>query len=171
MNNMGDCVLWPYSSNLSARLSAKALPLSPCAETSLTTKTRRKTIKYLAMDVRIPIWLYKSFNGLTNRDILMVGNNLGSTWWIVKYNEILILDEATSSLDSASEQYVQHTIDLLVKQHKTIIVIAHRLTTVRKANNIIVLDNGQVIEEGNHNEMLLARGHYFNLWQHQFAIS
>ena len=85
--------------------------------------------------------------------------------------EILILDEATSSLDSASEQYVQHTIDLLVRQHKTIIVIAHRLTTVRKANTIIVLDKGQVIEEGNHNEMLLARGHYFNLWQHQFAIS
>ena len=171
MNNMGDCVLWPYSSNLLARLSARSLLLGPCAETSLTAKRGRKTIKYLAMDFMIPIWLYRSFNGLTNRDILMVGNNLGSTWWIVKYNEILILDEATSSLDSASEQYVQHTIDLLVKQHKTIIVIAHRLTTVRKANTIIVLDKGQVIEEGNHIEMLLARGHYFNLWQHQFAIS
>ncbi|WP_316769851.1 peptidase domain-containing ABC transporter [Pedobacter frigiditerrae] len=83
--------------------------------------------------------------------------------------EILILDEATSSLDSASEQYVQRTIDLLVQQQKTIIIIAHRLTTISKANNIIVLDKGKVIEEGNHEEMLLAKGHYSNLWQQQFG--
>ena len=68
--------------------------------------------------------------------------------------EILILDEATSSLDSASEQYVQRTIDLLVQQQKTIIIIAHRLTTIRHANHIIVLDKGKVIEEGSHEQML-----------------
>lgn len=82
--------------------------------------------------------------------------------------EILILDEATSSLDSASEQYVQRTIDLLVKQKKTIIIIAHRLTTIKKANHIIVLDKGKVVEEGNHDEMMLANGHYRNLWEQQF---
>lgn len=85
--------------------------------------------------------------------------------------EILILDEATSSLDSASEQYVQRTIDLLVKQQKTIIVIAHRLTTVKKADKIIVLDKGQVVEEGSHDQMLLAKGHYYDLWQQQFVLS
>lgn len=82
--------------------------------------------------------------------------------------EILILDEATSSLDSASEQYVQRTIDLLVQQKKTIIIIAHRLTTIKKANHIIVLDKGKVVEEGNHDEMMLADGHYRNLWEQQF---
>lgn len=82
--------------------------------------------------------------------------------------EVLILDEATSSLDTASEQYVQHTIDLLVKQKKTIIIIAHRLTTIRNANHIIVLDKGKVIEQGNHEQMMLAKGHYSNLWKQQF---
>jgi len=82
--------------------------------------------------------------------------------------EILILDEATSSLDSASEKYVQRTIDLLVQQQKTIIIIAHRLTTIRRASHIIVLDKGKVIEEGSHDEMILAEGHYFSLWQQQF---
>ncbi|MBB2146377.1 ATP-binding cassette domain-containing protein [Pedobacter sp. LMG 31464] len=83
--------------------------------------------------------------------------------------EILILDEATSSLDSASEQYVQRAIDLLVQQQKTIIIIAHRLTTIRNANHIIVLDKGKVIEEGNHEQMILSKGHYSNLWQQQFS--
>lgn len=83
--------------------------------------------------------------------------------------EILILDEATSSLDSASEQYVQRTIDLLRKQNKTIIIIAHRLTTIKKADKIIVLDKGKVVEEGNHNEMIFADGHYANLWRQQFG--
>jgi len=83
--------------------------------------------------------------------------------------EILILDEATSSLDSASEQYVQRTIDLLRKQNKTIIIIAHRLTTIKKADKIIVLDKGEVVEEGVHNEMLVANKHYANLWRQQFG--
>ncbi|MFC3562146.1 peptidase domain-containing ABC transporter [Pedobacter jamesrossensis] len=83
--------------------------------------------------------------------------------------EILILDEATSSLDSASEQYVQKAIDLLRADQKTIIIIAHRLTTIRNADKIIVLDKGKVIEEGSHNEMLEAENHYANLWRQQFG--
>ncbi|HTM98383.1 MAG TPA: peptidase domain-containing ABC transporter [Pedobacter sp.] len=83
--------------------------------------------------------------------------------------EILILDEATSSLDTAAEHDVQRTIDLLTKQHKTIIMIAHRLTTIRHANHIVVLDKGKIIEEGTHHEMIAAEGHYYALWQQQFA--
>lgn len=83
--------------------------------------------------------------------------------------EILILDEATSSLDAASEQYVQRTIDLLRKQNKTIIIIAHRLTTIKKADKIIVLDKGEVVEEGTHSEMIVADKHYTNLWRQQFG--
>ena len=83
--------------------------------------------------------------------------------------EILILDEATSSLDSASEQYVQRTINLLLEQQKTIIIIAHRLSTVSKADKLIVLDKGKVVEEGSHEELRGQNGYYSNLWKQQFA--
>ena len=83
--------------------------------------------------------------------------------------EILILDEATSSLDSTSEQYVQRTIDLLREAQKTVIIIAHRLSTIRGADKIIILDNGKVIEEGKHDEMLRSNNHYANLWKQQFG--
>ncbi|MES2417615.1 MAG: peptidase domain-containing ABC transporter [Bacteroidota bacterium] len=83
--------------------------------------------------------------------------------------EVLILDEATSSLDSAAEKYVQQTIDLLISQKKTIILITHRLTTAYKADKIIVIANGKVVEEGSHREMISANGCYYNLWQQQFG--
>lgn len=89
---------------------------------------------------------------------------------IYKEPEILILDEATSSLDSSSEQYVQHAIDLLTEQGKTIILIAHRLSSVFKADKICVLDNGVVVEEGTHEELMKKQTYYFNFWQKQFPI-
>lgn len=84
--------------------------------------------------------------------------------------EILILDEATSSLDSTSEHYVQRTIDLLANEGKTIILIAHRLSTVYKADKICVLHKGKVVEEGNHNELMGRKTEYFKLWQRQFPV-
>jgi ATP-binding cassette subfamily B protein len=83
--------------------------------------------------------------------------------------EILILDEATSSLDSISEKYIQNTIKQLRKQEKTIILIAHRLSTVKNADKIIVLEKGKVTEEGTHQELLSREGKYYHLWQEQFA--
>ncbi len=80
------------------------------------------------------------------------------------YNpSILILDEATSSVDSESEQLIQHAIDTLIKG-RTSIVIAHRLSTIRKANEIIVMDKGQIIERGNHNQLLQQQGEYYKLY-------
>lgn len=76
---------------------------------------------------------------------------------------ILILDEATSSVDSESEQLIQHAIDTLIKG-RTSIVIAHRLSTIRKANEIIVMDHGNIIERGNHASLLAARGNYYELY-------
>src|SRR6056297_1950627 len=76
---------------------------------------------------------------------------------LYKDPEVLILDEATSSLDSASEQYVQQTINYLRESNKTVILIAHRLSTVFKADKICVLEKGQLVEEGSHKE-LLTRG-------------
>lgn len=82
--------------------------------------------------------------------------------------EILILDEATSSLDSESESHVQNAIALLREQQKTIIIIAHRLSTIMNADKIIVLQTGKLVEEGNHHELMAQQGQYYNMWRKQF---
>ncbi len=86
---------------------------------------------------------------------------------ILKNAPILILDEATSSLDSESEHLIQDALDTLMK-NKTVIVIAHRLSTIRKMDRIIVVDNGQILEEGTHTELLEKDGSlYKKLWNLQ----
>ncbi len=89
---------------------------------------------------------------------------------LYKDPEILILDEATSSLDSASEQYVQRMIDIMKAQQKTIIIIAHRLSTIYNADKIIVLDKGIVVEEGRHDELMDHHSYYYHLWKQQFPM-
>lgn len=83
--------------------------------------------------------------------------------------EVIILDEATSALDSISEQFVQRTVQLLRKEGKTIVVIAHRLSTIRKADKIIVLEQGRVLEEGKHLDLLKNGKAYSQFWQQQTA--
>jgi ATP-binding cassette subfamily B protein len=80
---------------------------------------------------------------------------------------ILILDEATSSVDTESEQLIQHAIEKLIAG-RTSIVIAHRLSTIRKANQILVLEKGEIKETGNHDELIAAQGFYYQLHQMQF---
>lgn len=89
---------------------------------------------------------------------------------LYKKPEILVLDEATSSLDSSSENYIQRTVQNLRDKNKTIIIIAHRLSTIISADKIVVLDNGKVLEEGSHDELFAQKGHYYNLWQQQMPI-
>jgi len=79
---------------------------------------------------------------------------------------ILILDEATASLDSESEQIIQKSIQNLIK-NKTVIAIAHRLSTLNIMDRIIVMDQGQVVEDATHAELMNKKGMYYNLWQHQ----
>ena len=81
---------------------------------------------------------------------------------IISKSPILILDEATSSLDSKSEKLVQEALKKLM-YNKTSIVIAHRLSTVKNAQNIVVLDKGKVIEQGNHDDLIKKKGVYNNL--------
>ena len=80
---------------------------------------------------------------------------------------ILILDEATSSVDTESEALIQHAIEKLIA-NRTSIVIAHRLSTIRKANKIMVLDKGEIKEMGSHDELIEKRGYYYQLHKMQF---
>ncbi|WP_257131620.1 MULTISPECIES: ABC transporter ATP-binding protein [unclassified Bacillus (in: firmicutes)] len=87
---------------------------------------------------------------------------------LLKNPEIIILDEATSSLDTLSEFYIQSAIQGLLK-NKTSIVIAHRLSTIMAADHIIVLQDGEIVEEGKHEELLMENGLYKELYKKQFG--
>lgn len=85
--------------------------------------------------------------------------------------EILIMDEATSNLDSESESVVQRVVRQLVAEGKTVILIAHRLSTVVEADEIIVLREGKVTEQGNHNSLFMQQGYYYQMWQKQIPLN
>ncbi|MDH5229965.1 MAG: lipid A export permease/ATP-binding protein MsbA [Gammaproteobacteria bacterium] len=87
---------------------------------------------------------------------------------ILKDSPILILDEATSALDTESERFIQAALDNLM-QNRTTFMIAHRLSTIEKADRIIVLDKGEIIEIGSHRELLEKNGHYAKLHSLQFS--
>lgn len=83
---------------------------------------------------------------------------------------ILILDEATSSLDARSEQVIQEAINELL-QNRTTLVIAHRLSTIERADLILVLDDGKIVERGTHQHLLDAKGHYYHLYNTQYRAN
>ena len=87
---------------------------------------------------------------------------------LLKNAPVLILDEATSSLDTKSERRIQDALNELMKD-RTTLVIAHRLSTVESADQIIVLDAGRIVESGTHADLLEANGHYAALYRMQFS--
>lgn len=86
---------------------------------------------------------------------------------ILAQPEIFIMDEATSSVDTLTEDLIQRGMESLM-QGRTSVIIAHRLSTIRKADRILVIENGQIAEMGTHSELLRARGHYYRLYTQQF---
>ena len=88
---------------------------------------------------------------------------------IYKNPDFIFLDEATNSLDSNNEKQIsENLVDIL--QGKTAVVIAHRLSTVRNAGNIVVLDKGRVVEQGTHNELIANKGIYYHLVSNQLVL-
>jgi len=81
---------------------------------------------------------------------------------VLKNPPIMILDEATSALDTESEQLVQTALEKMMK-NRTSLVIAHRLSTIQKADKIVVLKKGKIVEQGKHEELLAKKGEYFKL--------
>jgi ATP-binding cassette subfamily B protein len=88
---------------------------------------------------------------------------------ILKAPPILILDEATSSLDTKTEQDINQALDLVLKD-RTAVIIAHRLSTIVTADEIIVLDKGQIAERGTHQNLLAQNGLYQKMWNRQQAF-
>ena len=85
----------------------------------------------------------------------------------VHQTEVLILDEATSSIDSESEEMIKHATSVLTKD-RTSIIVAHRLSTIKNADKILVIDKGEIVEEGNHQELLNKNSFYKKLYDFQF---
>ena len=85
---------------------------------------------------------------------------------ILKDAPILVMDEATSSLDSITERFIQDKLDEIMDE-KTVLVVAHRLSTVAHLDRILVLDHGRLVEDGSHEQLLAQRGHYYRLWSRQ----
>ena len=83
--------------------------------------------------------------------------------------KIIILDEATSSLDTESESLIQQSLSVLIKD-RTTIVIAHRLSTIKRADQILVIESGNIAERGTHDELIAAKGRYFDLYTYQSKI-
>ena len=82
--------------------------------------------------------------------------------------KILILDEATSNVDTRTEKAIQDAMQLVMK-NRTSIIIAHRLSTIRDADMIVVMDKGQIVESGSHDDLLAQKGKYYELYMTQYA--
>jgi ATP-binding cassette subfamily B protein len=87
---------------------------------------------------------------------------------LLKKAPILVLDEATSAVDTETEQVIQQHLRVLT-QNKTALIIAHRLSTIRQADRILVLQSGQLVEAGRHEDLIAKQGYYADLWRAQQA--
>ncbi|MBD5194785.1 MAG: ATP-binding cassette domain-containing protein [Bacteroidales bacterium] len=89
---------------------------------------------------------------------------------LYKRPEILFLDEATSSLDARNERLITQRINQLQKG-KTLIIAAHRLSTVKNADRILFMENGRIVEDGTHHQLIALKGRYYNLVSNQLELS
>ncbi|MDE6835788.1 MAG: ATP-binding cassette domain-containing protein, partial [Muribaculaceae bacterium] len=83
--------------------------------------------------------------------------------------EFIFLDEATNALDAGNERVIVENLDAFYRG-RTVVIVAHRLSTVKNADRIIVLDGGRIVEEGNHSTLIEKRGYYYNLVKNQLEL-
>ena len=86
---------------------------------------------------------------------------------VIHRPEIMILDEATANIDTETERLIQNSLEKMMNIG-TMLVVAHRLSTIRKADNIIVLSHGEILEQGSHDELIEKRGRYYGLYMLQY---
>ena len=106
-----------------------------------------------------------SFTDGKNHPVLFAGAGLFA---INVFTDVLILDEATSSVDTRTEILIQKAMGRLL-ENRTSFVVAHRLSTIRDADNIIVMNHGSIVETGNHEELMAQNGFYADLYNSQFS--
>ena len=142
-------------------------PITPIVVTALAITavkgTNLRSVDRIRLD-RDGVRENRRFYLIDARDRLVNGKVLGELTAIVADPRILVLDEATSNVDVHTESLIEHGLRRLVAG-RTAIVIAHRLSTIRSAGRIIVLEHGQIIEQGTHDELLDAGGRYWQLYQ------
>lgn len=138
--------------------------------TNKTEKYIQDALKAAKLDVFINSLPEKLETEIGERGIKLSGGQkqrVAIARIFLKNAPILILDEATASLDNESEKYIQESLDNLLKE-RTSLVIAHRLSTIQKADEIVVLENGTVLEKGTHEDLLKINGRYKELYEAQF---
>jgi len=159
-------------------------------ETALFNRSAKDNIKYGKIDATEENIIYSSKQAEAHDFILNLEDNFGRKGYdaflgeqgvklsggqrqrialaraILKDSPILVLDEATSALDSEVETSIQIALERVMKG-KTVVAIAHRLSTLKKMDRIIVMDQGKIIESGNHESLLRKKGLYFKYWKHQ----
>jgi len=88
---------------------------------------------------------------------------------VYKDPAFFFMDEGTSALDANNERRIMKNLEEVFRE-KTVIIVAHRLSTVRNAHNIVVMDNGRIVEQGNHNILTMKKGYYYNLIRNQLEM-
>ena len=116
--------------------------------------------------------LPQGYNTVLGRARRPASARASASYWLIARAalanpRILILDEATSSVDTRTERLIQKALDELLKG-RTSFVIAHRLSTIRNADQVLVIEDGQIVERGRHEELLANKGAYYNLYMRQF---
>ena len=119
----------------------------------MISEENEEVLKYFTLDSKWNLitakWNYSNITGLT----------------FIKNSPIIVLGEATAFSDPENEYLIQKAFEKLM-QNKTVIIIAHRLSTIRNADKIIVMENGHLIECGDHNSLIQKNGRYHQMWQH-----
>lgn len=139
-------------------------------DTDITDEEINRACKYVNADKIIN----KMSNGL-DEEVRERGNNFSSgqrqlisfARTIVHKPEVMILDEATANIDTETELLIQDSLDRMMNIG-TLLIVAHRLSTIKKADKIIYLSNGEIIEQGSHEELLKLKGRYYDLYTLQF---